>query len=255
MAVRLSARRVFRWHLGAIVLLATLNLLVLGGDAAGYHGMLGFSPLFRLADEGNAPSIFSAVAILAASLVAARITQADKLRDGERSGWRILAIILGFMALDEAIQIHEVVTGVVRLDALQPWLLPFAYPYAVVALALGLLLFRFWQRQTRAVRFCFLSGGVCYLAAAVGMEIVAEQLFRAGIATDDARFTASVALEETGEMLAIALLLRAFLVRCTELGTGRLLALVGARPMVEIEITPAAQPASPLKPVASGADH
>lgn len=255
MAVRLSAPRVFRWHLGAIVLLATLNLLVLGGDAAGYHGMLGFSPLFRLADEGNVPSIFSALAILACSLVAARITQADNLRDGERSGWRTLAMVLGFMALDEAVQIHEAVTGVVRLNALQPWLLPVAYPYAVVALALGLLLFRFWQRQSRAVSLGILSGGVCYLAAAVGMEVVPERLFRAGIAVNDARYTACVALEETGEMLAVALLLRAFLVRCAELGGGPLLALVGARPMVEIEIAPDRQSPPLLQPIASRGDR
>lgn len=238
MAVRLSAGRVFRWHLASIVLLATLNLLVLAGDAAGYHGMLGFSPLFRLADEGNAPTIFSALAILAASLVAARIAQAGDGRDGERSGWRILAVVLAFMALDEAIQIHEAVTAIVRLDALQPWLLPAAYPYAIVALILGLLLFRFWLAQSRAVRLGIALGGTCYLVSAVGMEIVAERLFGAGVTVHDVRFTTAVALEEIGEMLAVALLLRAFLSRFTELGGGPLLALVGVRPMLAVRIEP-----------------
>lgn len=43
MTARLSVTRIFCWHLAAIAALGTLNLAVLAGDAAGYHGMLGFS--------------------------------------------------------------------------------------------------------------------------------------------------------------------------------------------------------------------
>lgn len=255
MTIRLSASRIFRWHLIAIVLFGILNLLVLFGDALGYHGMLGFSALFRLSGEGNAPSAFSALALVAAALAAARNTQAGALREGERAGWRIFAILLTFMAIDEAIQIHEIMRAVgARLSAVSPWLAFSIYPYGLVALGLAVFLFRFWMRQSRAVMVGIALGGICYVVAAVGLELVEDRMFAAGIGNYDTRMGAAAAVEELGEMVAVALFLRAFLVRFGELGGGAFLSLVGARPILGIEIAPALQPGEPPKPVAVEGD-
>lgn len=238
MTARLSVTRIFCWHLAAIAALGLLNLAVLAGDAAGYHGMLGFSSLFRLSGEGNVPNLFSALAIAATALVAARIAQAETLRDGERQGWRLFALLLAFMAIDEAVQLHESLNAIgLRLRATGPWFHIGVFPYAMVAIGLAIILYRFWARQSRAVRIGIASAGICYVVAAIGMEVAENMLYGAGVSLYDRRMAALFALEELGEMAAVALFLRTFLVRFEELGAGPLLALVGARPLLAIEIS------------------
>lgn len=242
MATGLTVSRVFRRHLLVIAVLGLLNLMVLIGDAAGHIGLLGFSPLFRVSGEGNIPNLFSALAIAAAALVALRVSQSAGLRADERAGWRVFAGLFGFMAIDEAVQLHEALNAIGhRLQAAGPWLYVGIFPYAAVAFLLSIILARFWVRQSKAVRFGIAAAGICYVAAAIGLEIPENVLGDAGVSPYDARMGALFAMEELGEMAAVALFLRTFLVRFAELGGGPLLALVGARPIFAIEIAPASK--------------
>lgn len=243
---------VFRRHLAAILLLGALNLLVLLGDLAGYHGMLGFSRMFRVSDEANFPNLFSTLAIGFAALVALRLAQAGGLRDGERKGWIVFAILFGIMALDEAIQLHEQLsTFGHRLDTGGPWLNIGVFVYLPVAAVLAVLLFGVWARQSRAVRIGFVLAGLCYASAAIGVEIFENMLQDAGVSIYDWRRAALFSAEELGEMLAVALFLRTFLVRFAELGGGPLLALVGARTILAIEIPPPSEQLDLAKAVSS----
>jgi len=235
MAGRLTPSRIFRRHLLAILGLAALNAIALIGDLAGFHSMLGFSDLLRLSGEGNLPTLFSALALAATALVAARLSQAGNLRGGEQRGWRVFAWLLAFMALDEAIQLHEILTGIgLRYQAAGPWRHIGIFPYALVAIGLSVLLFRFWAEQSRTVRRGIALAGICYLVAAVGMEIPENLLVSHSVSPYDFRRAAFFAVEELGEMIAVALFLRTFLLRFAELGGGPLLALTA----IEIEPAP-----------------
>jgi hypothetical protein len=244
MTARFTVSRFFRLHLAAILALGLLNLFVLAGDARGSHLLFGYSPLFRLSAEGNIPNLFSALGLAAAALAAARLTQAGALREGERRGWIVLAAVLALMALDEAAQVHEAMNAIGRrFRASGPFYYIGAFPYLLVAAALALLLFRFWLEQSSRVKRGIAIGGLCYLSAAIGMEVMENILIDRGTSTFDARMAALFAVEELGEMFAAALLLRTFLVRFEELGGGPLLTLAGERPLFAIEIVPRDAPA------------
>lgn len=239
MVARLTVSTIFRRHLLAIAMLGLLNAMTLVGDALGHINLLGFSTLFRLAYEANIPTLFSALALAVAALVALRLTQADGLADGDRAGWRVFALVFAFMALDEIAQLHEVLNAMgARFQPQGPWLYVGIFPYAVVALWLSLILFRFWQRQSGAVRGGIALAGGCYLIAAIGIEMPENLLTDAGVSDFDLRLGLLFAAEELGEMVAVAIFLRAFLVRFEELGGGPLLALVGERPLLALEIAP-----------------
>lgn len=239
MAARLTVSAIFRRHLLAIATLGLLNAVTLVGDAFGHINLLGFSTLFRLAYEANIPTLFSALALAAAALVALRLAQADDLAAVERAGWRVFALVFAFMALDEIAQLHEVLNAVgARFQPRGPWLYVGIFPYAAVALWLTVILFRFWSRQSRAVRGGIVIAGGCYLVAAIGIEMPENLLTDAGVSDFDFRLGLLFAAEELGEMVAVAVFLRAFLVRFEELGGGPLLALVGERPLLAIEVVP-----------------
>lgn len=239
MVARLSVSAIFRWHLLAIATLGLLNAVTLIGDAFGRMGLLGFSNLFRVSYEANIPTLFAALALGAAALVALRLTQADDLAAEERTGWRVFAMVFAFMALDEIAQLHEVLNVVGHhLRAQGPWLYVGIFPYAVVALFLTVILFRFWKRRSRRVRGGIALAGGGYLIAAIGMEMPENLLIDAGVPFFDLRLGLLFAAEELGEMVAVAIFLRTLLVRFEELGGGPLLALVGARPLLAFEIAP-----------------
>jgi hypothetical protein len=240
MTAELTVSQVFRGHLLAIAMLAALDAIVQVGDAAGYHSLLGFSPLFRLSGEGNAPTLISALAIGATALVALRLRQMAALSAEERTGWRVLAWLLAFMALDEMLQLHELMHQLgQRLLPAGPRVPYGQLPYALAALAFAATLLRFWARQSRGVRAGLAAAAALYGVTAFGLEIVEFALVDAGARPYDPVMGVRFAAEELGEMVAIALLLRTFLARFGALGGGALLALTGERPIFAVTIRPA----------------
>ena len=249
--IRLTVARLFRGHLVAIILFGVVHLLVVAGDYGGPRPLLAFSPLFRLTDEGNLPSLFSALALAACALVAVRIAQSSALRAGEARGWRLLAGVFGFVALDEATQLHEVLSRFgAALGTSGPLLFAGAFPYAAVAVALAVVLHRFWFEQSRAVRRGIAVAGLLYVAAAVGLEAPENLMLDRGLGMYDLRLAPFHAAEELGEMAAAALFLRGFLLRFVELGGGPLLALVGERPIMAVAIVPESEIVDAPDPVA-----
>ena len=244
MTARFTVPRFFALHLAAILTLGLLNAIVLLGDTAGYHHLFGYSQLFRLSGEGNIPNLFSALGLVVGSLAAARLAQAGGLRTGERRGWIVLALVLVLMALDEAVQIHESLNAIGRrFNASGPFYYIGAFPYVLVAAGLALFLFRFWRGQSGPVKRGIVLGGAFYLFAAIGMEVFENILIDRGTSAFDPRMATLFLVEELGEMVASAILLRTFLLRFEELGGGLLWGLVGERPLFAIEIEPRGAPA------------
>lgn len=237
MEARLSISTIFRRHLLAIAALAILNIVGWAVDPPNYHERFGFAALFSFIVEGNIPSIFSGLVLTATALVAARLAQSDSLREGERRGWRILAFTFVFLAVDETAQLHEALNPIGwALGTSGAFRHVGAFPYALLALCLGVALFPFWARQSRAVSWGIAVAGVAYVIATVGIEMPENMLRENGYPSRARRLVALNTIEESMEMLAVALFLRSFLIRFVELGGGPLLALVGARPLLAIQI-------------------
>lgn len=227
---KVSPGRVFAFHLMAIAALGLAFAMVVTADRLGHPTLMGFSDLFRLQREGNAPSFFSALALIVAALAAnANRSMLPKL-DSERGTWAIIACVFTFMAVDEAIQLHEMIKLPNRIQRLSPYLYyAGVFPYLLLSIWLAIRLFPFWRNQSFPVRTGFAVGGVLYVFAAIGMELVESDYASAHLSEHSLRMSIGFAFEELGEMVAVAIFLRTFLTRLVELGGGLLLPLVVER--------------------------
>jgi len=223
-AIRITPNRVFLIHLWIIGLLGLAFGCVVIADQLGHPTLMGISREFRLQEEANIPSFFSALALFATALVALAVCHALPQGDRDRLGWKVVAGLFAFMAFDEAGQIHELIMLPHALTKYDRYLHYFSvFPYLGVAALLAAILFPFWVRMSREVRFMFAVAGILYVLSAVGMEVRENELVTAGLPETSLPLAINYALEELGEMLAVALFLRTTLTRLAELGGGSVL--------------------------------
>lgn len=214
MEIKLSATRLFFWHVVMIGALLAANLIASLHDRASG----GVSKLFRMAFEANIPTLFSTAALAVTAAIAWLLSRVSQDRREIRA-WRIFALVLAFMAIDESAQLHEKLN---RFGDRGPDSGMFSsigvLPYVAVALLLGAYLFRLWLRQSWAVRLGLAGGGVLYVLSAVGMELIQNAERAAGVSQSTLHMILLVSAEETGEMLAVAIILRTLIVKLSELG-------------------------------------
>lgn len=214
MEIRLSASRLFFWHVTVIVALLAANMVASLNDMA--NG--GSSKLFRMAFEANVPTLFSTAALAATAAAAWLLSRASQDKRESRA-WGVFALLLAFMAVDESAQLHEKLN---RFGDRGPDSGMFSsigvLPYAVVALLLGAYLFRLWLRQSWAVRLGLAGGGALYVASAIGMELIQNAERALDVSQSSLHMILLVSAEEAGEMLAVAIILRTLLTKLSELG-------------------------------------
>lgn len=232
--IMLDPRSVFRWHLVLIGLMGLLFATVVVGDVNGHHHVFGLSRVFRLSEEANVPTTFSFLALEAAALAALVIRNSAYIDAHERHRWTIFAVVFVFLGVDELWLLHELLSPIG--DAMR---LPDAFhyfgvfPYLLVAAVLGCYMLPFWLRQSRPVMICLALGGIGYVLAAIGMEVPGNLLTVAGTKPTDPVMAFCYAVEELGEMVAVALFLRAFLTRLGELPSGGAVGLLVRGPAMQ----------------------
>lgn len=219
---RIDPSTLFRWHLAIVAALAVAHVATMirfqqSGQAGG---------LFNLDAEGNIPTLFATLALAAAAGAAWLLYRATKAEGRESRGWLAFSLLLALVAVDEYVRLHERLNAYGDRSPDGGWMWnPGVFPYAIVAAGLGLWLFSFWLKQSRSVRLGLAAGGILFVASAVGVEMIQNVERASGAVGLELHLGATVLAEEIGELVACALLLRAFLVRLVELGATRLLAL------------------------------
>ncbi len=164
---------------------------------------------FGLDRDGNVPTLFSAFLLFAAAFFLYLIYKEAKTqrRKNAFSHWLPLCFLFIFLGLDEATQIHEFSSGIVRKVAGQPlpgflrhaWIIPYLLLIGVV----GLHYLRFVLTLPSRTRNQFICAGLLYVGSAMGLEMLE------GI--EEAKRGHSLlvlqmqTVEETTEMLAIVL--------------------------------------------------
>jgi hypothetical protein len=212
MAYALTVRQLFHLHLLTIACLAALNLVPLAGDALGHRRLYGFARLFRVSEEGNVPTLFSAFALGATAVAAYAIAQTPQTSEQDSRVWRLVSIIFGFMAIDEAVQLHEMLNLVGQAEGSNGIFLNVGvFPYLMLAVTLAVTMLPFWWRQEQEVRFNMFLGGCIYTLAATVPEMPENFFLSEGVARTDLRMGVLYAIEELGEMLGVAVILRSFL--------------------------------------------
>jgi hypothetical protein len=251
---KLTPDRIFKVHLCIILALGLGFGAVVFADQMGHHRLFKISDMLRLDREGNLPSFFSALALLGGAMAANAVRMALPKDSPERLGWAIFAGAFLFMGVDEAVAIHELI-GMPRqwqrLGGISHYLYYVGiFPYLLFALWLAIYLFPFWLRQSPTVRNSMAIAGICYVLAAIGMELLENKLVSTGVPYYSLRMSTNFAIEELGEMVAVAIFLRTFLTRLAELGGGYLLPVtIAPAPVTETRFDPAqTSPAFPRTP-------
>jgi hypothetical protein len=192
------------------------------------------SLLLNSAAEHSVANFYSATLLAACALIAASIAEARRSRaEPYALHWMGLAILLGYMAVDEGAAVHEASITPVRnaLDAHGPLFFAWVVPGAVAALALALAYFGFCRDLPRRIRAPFIAAMAALFGAALGLEMVEGVLFDS---YDDTGLLFGIAItaEELIEMCALAVLAYALLVElAASVGTLRLEPITHAAPI------------------------
>jgi hypothetical protein len=182
--------------------------------ASGHARLFGLPRLFFMGNEGNVPAFFSALAIMAAAVLAGLIARTERVDGKWAARWLVVGALLAFMAFDEAASIHELLDPVEARDAdagifYYAWVIP----YFALVVVVAVLLFAFWLRLPPRTRIGLALSAAVYCAGAIGME-----LFQGALAAQEGRavyrtlkMSVYITVEEGAEMLGVALLIRTLL--------------------------------------------
>lgn len=209
--------KIFRAHLAIIGLLGLANAAVLIIGYLGHQRLWGLTEFLLLSKEDNLPSFFSAAALLVVAAAAWSVHKSLPSGSNDRAGWFIFALSFIFLAADEWFQIHEHLPIRTTLVGTALYLFPM--------IPLALLMLPFWLRQQSRVRNGIAFGGVAYMLFAIAFEVLEKKIEAAGISSSSWQIYLSTGVEEVGEMFAVAIFLRTFLIRFADLGGGRLISL------------------------------
>jgi len=230
--IRIGSRPLLRTLLCIIGLLGVAHVSVMVLTLGlGYDQLFGLTRLFHLNEESNVPSLYSALALLDCALLLAVVAvDARRARDRSARVWWGLAGLFGFICLDEAVSIHELLNVPLR-DAMgtHGGVLHFAWviPYALLVLGVGFACARFLRRLPRATRVGFIAAGATFIAGAIGMEML-EGILEPAYGPGDLRLELAILAEELMEMLGVAYFLTTLL-RYVESTRGALRITLSAR--------------------------
>ena len=209
--LELDPGRALRVLLSVSALLAATSLLAAGVDHALGGVLEEPRDVIDLNREGSLPTLWSALQLAGASVLAL-LGSVDARRRGDRDQrwWTLLGVVFAALALDEALALHEHAIEPIR-DALGVGgLLYYAWvvPAGVVLLALGLALRRFVLRLPASTRRLLVVGVATLLTGGYALELVG------GLARESGPAWLVVGLyhvEESLELLGEALIILALL--------------------------------------------
>lgn len=182
----------------------------------GYDQALGFVRLFYVDSEGNIPTFFSAMLLLLASFLLAFITVLKRSSmDPYRQYWGILSFILLFMAVDEAVGLHEMlnragwwVTGR-RTSGI------FYYGWVMFGIAMtalvALLYLKFFLSLPTYAQVQFFTAAAIFMSGALGMEILGGYYAASHGGEQSFQFSMFVTIEEGLEMTGVIVFINALL--------------------------------------------
>ena len=161
--------------------------------------------------ELNLPTLFSSVLLLMAALFMRRLGQSSN--PATARDWRLLSKIFIFLALDEALQIHEILIIPGLRHQVHPALAStWVVPYAALALILLWRFRRFLGSIPSATASRLMRSGAVYIGGAIGMEMIGSFAVRSSlIRLHSPWYGAITGLEEALELLGIILLINALM--------------------------------------------
>ncbi len=202
-----------------IALLSIIGFLVLAniaGIVAKYafdqNSLFGLIGLFDLHAERNIPTLFSSLQLTLAGLLLFLIGSKHQSNGEKYIAWLVLAAIFFFLAVDETAVIHERLSDPLRTILNPGGLLyfPWVIPYGIAVLLIVAGFSRFLMQLPKPIGSWFIASGAIYISGALGSEMLGarhKELF----GSDNVAYAMYYTVEETLEMLGIALFIHALL--------------------------------------------
>lgn len=176
-------------------------------DAFGYFWGLGLVRFLDVGTEESLPTLFATLNLLLGALLAYFVYRSAALW---RRSWLALSLLLLYMGVDEACQIHE---------SLVPSLLPRVFgpdgqpmqrswlPFGIGAvLVVGILFLPFLRSLPRATARSFFVACLLFLTGAVAFELIGNAMLHRGFARTDLIYNLRRIVEEGLEMYGIVIL-------------------------------------------------
>ena len=161
--------------------------------------------------ELNLPTLFSSSLLLISALLMQRL--GHNSNPDAADDWRLLSKIFIFLALDEALQIHEILIIPGLRHQVHPALAStWVVPYAALALIMLLKFRSFLGSIPRATATGLLRSGAVYVGGAIGMEMIGSFAVRSSLIRLHSPWYGGITgLEEALELIGIILLIDALM--------------------------------------------
>jgi hypothetical protein len=155
--------------------------------------------------EANIPAFFSSLILLLSSILLFAIHIFKKNTNEKHLPWLILAAIFCFLALDEAVAIHELMMGPVRDNLNTSGIFHYAWviPYGLALLVFLVLYVPFLVSLPRTTMILFVISGFIFVLGALGFEMLGGRHIQ--MYGHDMTYSFYYTLEETLEMVGISL--------------------------------------------------
>lgn len=129
---------------------------------------------FDFGTERNAPTLYSALALLLASLILVRISSVTKSSGKQSFPWFILSLIFAFLAFDEWLSIHEILIGPFRIwfRASGAFYYSWVIPYGIGVIVFSLAYARFLLKLQKRIAILLVVSGAIYVTGALVTEMI-----------------------------------------------------------------------------------
>lgn len=168
-------------------------------------------PLFNVDREQNIPALYSVLGLgFCACLLGAIAHQKALLSDRFVNHWRALTIIFAYLAVDEAVSLHELATEPIRDKFNTSGLLYYAWvvPALVLIVAFLIAFVKFLNDLPAKTKRLFLIAGTIFVSGAIGMELIGGFL-EDTYGGKNYIYNICASIEELLEMLGIVVFIKA----------------------------------------------
>jgi hypothetical protein len=190
------------------LVLGFLRFVGVGDDSP----ILGVLSYFDLGEELTMPAWFTAVLLAMAAVAAWVASQQPAVRAPYGRGFKGSAVLLAYLSLDEATQLHERTSDPLRaaLDLRGFLYFSWVIPASVLVLVVAAFSWRFLSKLPRDCSVPLFTAAVIYVGCALGLELAAAYAFDRGGASAVTDILSMI--EEIGEITAVLIGLRTMVV-------------------------------------------
>jgi hypothetical protein len=164
---------------------------------------------FNIDNEGNFPSLYSALLLLTCSFLIKVISEIKKReRDRYTFYWQSLAVIFLCLSLDELLSLHEaVITPLKRVFGFNGFLSnAWVVPAAILLIFFIFFFLKFFLSLPTQIKVSILLAGFLYVGGAMGMEMISGK-YSDLYGQENFSYEILVTIEESLEMFGIVVMI------------------------------------------------